>query len=66
MSLSDTVIKIELPEVIKNFWIAQQVLVEHYVNTALRFTLGGRLVGNIADPTDGLTLSFGQPKELKR
>jgi hypothetical protein len=47
--LNDTVIKIELPEVIKDLWIAQQALVEHYANTGLRFTLDGRLVGDIAE-----------------
>lgn len=38
-----------MPQVIKDLWIAQQALVEHYANTGLRFTLDGRLVGDIAE-----------------
>ncbi|MCD2515520.1 hypothetical protein LQ564_04255 [Massilia sp. G4R7] len=47
--MSDTAIIVELPEVIKNLWAAQQALAEHYNDTGLKFTLDGRLVGDIAE-----------------
>lgn len=40
---------IKLPEVINKLWIAQQALVAHYADTGLKFTLDGRLVGDIAE-----------------
>lgn len=47
--MSDMAIIVELPEVIKNLWTAQQALAEHYNDTGLKFTLDGRLVGDIAE-----------------
>lgn len=47
--MSQTVIMLKLPEVIKNLWTAQQALAKHYANTGLKFTLDGRLVGDIAE-----------------
>ncbi|WP_449117248.1 DUF6998 domain-containing protein [Pseudomonas viridiflava] len=38
-----------LPEVIADLWKAQQTLAAHYVSTGLKFTLDGRLVGDIAE-----------------
>lgn len=40
---------IPLPDVIRNLWEAQQALARHYSSTGLRFTLDGRLVGDIAE-----------------
>jgi hypothetical protein len=47
--MSDTVITLKLPEVIKDLWTAQQALAKHYEATGLKFTLDGRLVGDIAE-----------------
>jgi hypothetical protein len=47
--MSNTVIMLKLPEVIKDLWIAQQALAKHYAGTGLKFTLDGRLVGDIAE-----------------
>jgi hypothetical protein len=47
--MSDTAIIVELPAVIKNLWTAQQALAEYYNDTGLKFTLDGRLVGDIAE-----------------
>jgi hypothetical protein len=47
--MHDTVITLQLPEVIKDLWTAQQALARHYADTGLRFTLDGRLVGDIAE-----------------
>jgi len=41
--------KIRLPDVVKNLWNAQQSLAKHYEDTGLKFTLDGRLVGDIAE-----------------
>lgn len=43
------VITLQLPEVIKDLWNAQQALARHYADTGLKFTLDGRLVGDIAE-----------------
>jgi len=40
---------LQLPEVVRNLWKAQQALAQHYSDTGLRFTLDGRLVGDIAE-----------------
>ncbi|WP_423814968.1 DUF6998 domain-containing protein, partial [Pseudomonas viridiflava] len=42
-------IEFRLPEVIADLWKAQQALAAHYVSTGLKFTLDGRLVGDIAE-----------------
>lgn len=42
-------ITLTLPDVIKDLWTAQQALVKHYADTGLKFTLDGRLVGDIAE-----------------
>lgn len=47
--MSDTAITLKLPEVIKDLWTAQQALAKHYEATGLKFTLDGRLVGDIAE-----------------
>ncbi|MFK3736138.1 DUF6998 domain-containing protein [Massilia sp. TN1-12] len=47
--MSDTVITLKLPEVIRDLWVAQQALAKHYEATGLKFTLDGRLVGDIAE-----------------
>jgi hypothetical protein len=47
--MPDTAIIVELPAVIKNLWTAQQALAEYYNDTGLKFTLDGRLVGDIAE-----------------
>jgi hypothetical protein len=44
-----TVNTIQLPDVVKNLWDAQQLLTKHYAATGLKFTLDGRLVGDIAE-----------------
>lgn len=38
-----------LPGVVRDLWKAQQALTRHYSDTGLRFTLDGRLVGDIAE-----------------
>lgn len=47
--MNETVITLDLPAVIKNLWTAQQALAKYYENTGLKFTLDGRLVGDIAE-----------------
>lgn len=47
--MSDTSDILKLPEVIKDLWAAQQALAKHYEATGLKFTLDGRLVGDIAE-----------------
>lgn len=47
--MSDNLITLPLPTVIKNLWDAQQALASHYSETGLKFTLDGRLVGDIAE-----------------
>ncbi|PHN56516.1 DUF6998 domain-containing protein [Pseudomonas viridiflava] len=42
-------IEFQLPEVIVDLWKARQALAAHYVSTGLKFTLDGRLVGDIAE-----------------
>lgn len=44
-----TVNKIYLPDAVKDLWNAQQSLAKHYADTGLKFTLDGRLVGDIAE-----------------
>lgn len=38
-----------LPQPVIELWWAQQALAKHYANTGLKFTLDGRLVGDIAE-----------------
>lgn len=45
----DTLIKLKLPNAVKELWTAQQALAKHYKGTGLKFTLDGRLVGDIAE-----------------
>lgn len=45
----DTAITGKLPAVIRNLWTAQQALAGYYADTALKFTLDARLVGDIAE-----------------
>ena len=40
---------IMLPSVVRDLWCAQQALALHYASTGLKFTLDGRLVGDIAE-----------------
>ncbi|WP_223997735.1 DUF6998 domain-containing protein [Burkholderia gladioli] len=40
---------INLPSVVRDLWCAQQALALHYASTGLKFTLDGRLVGDIAE-----------------
>ncbi|MEN7528649.1 hypothetical protein [Cupriavidus sp. DL-D2] len=40
---------LQLPEAVRDLWNAQQALAKHYIHTGLRFTLDGRLVGDIAE-----------------
>ncbi|MEE4891221.1 hypothetical protein V2K64_20900 [Pseudomonas alliivorans] len=42
-------IEFQLPEVIVDLWKARQALAAHYVSSGLKFTLDGRLVGDIAE-----------------
>lgn len=49
MLMSNTAITVKLPEVIRNLWTAQQAVAGHYADTGLKFTLDGRLVGDIAE-----------------
>ncbi|SIO58552.1 DUF6998 domain-containing protein [Paraburkholderia phenazinium] len=45
----DTPITLQLPHAVKGLWTAQQELAKHYADTGLKFTLDGRLVGDIAE-----------------
>lgn len=47
--MSDKEHVLHLPEVVRDLWSAQQALACHYSNTGLKFTLDGRLVGDIAE-----------------
>ncbi|MYN17031.1 hypothetical protein GTP81_09725 [Rugamonas sp. FT107W] len=47
--MKDNLITLPLPAAIKDLWDAQQALVIHYSHTGLKFTLDGRLVGDIAE-----------------
>jgi hypothetical protein len=38
-----------MPSVVYNLWSAQQAVAKHYSATGLKFTLDGRLVGDIAE-----------------
>lgn len=44
-----TPIVLSLPKPVSDLWRAQQALTKHYANTGLKFTLDGRLVGDIAE-----------------
>lgn len=47
--MPNTVITLKLPKVIKKLWAAQQAFAKHYEDTSLKFTVDGRLVGDIAE-----------------
>jgi hypothetical protein len=47
--MSNKALVLQLPQVVRDLWNAQQALVRHYATTGLRFTLDGRLVGDIAE-----------------
>lgn len=40
---------LDLPEVVKGLWTAQQAVANHYADTSLKFTLDGCLIGDIAE-----------------
>jgi hypothetical protein len=40
---------LSLPNPVIDLWFAQQALTKHYAHTGLKFTLDGRLVGDIAE-----------------
>jgi hypothetical protein len=40
---------IELPSVVRDLWCALQALALHYASIGLKFTLDGRLAGDIAE-----------------
>lgn len=42
-------IDVPLPQPVKDLWHSQQTLAKHYAHTGLKFTLDGRLVGDIAE-----------------
>jgi hypothetical protein len=44
-----TPVVLSLPQPVLDLWRAQQALTRHYANTGLKFTLDGRLVGDIAE-----------------
>lgn len=46
---ADTNTRLPLPPEVKNLYAAQQALARHYADTGLKFTLDGRLVGDIAE-----------------
>jgi hypothetical protein len=47
--MQETQLTLQLPDAVKGLWKAQQTLVRHYAATGLKFTLDGRLVGDIAE-----------------
>lgn len=51
MPIPNALLRIELPESVKSLVTAHRALVESYSKTSLRFTLDGRLVGDIAEAT---------------
>jgi hypothetical protein len=51
----------QLPDVVRNLWQAQQALQAHYGSTMLKFTLDGRLVGDIAEAIALQTFSLALP-----
>lgn len=46
---SQAKVTLSLPQPVTDLWRAQQVLAKHYAHTGLKFTLDGRLVGDIAE-----------------
>jgi hypothetical protein len=48
-AINKSVIVLPLPDVARSLWLAQQALKNHYEATGLKFTLDGRLVGDIAE-----------------
>ena len=40
---------LQMPDAVQELWKAQQALAKHYASTGLKFTLDGRLVGDIAE-----------------
>jgi hypothetical protein len=49
LRVSNKDLVLQLPDVVRDLWSAQQALARHYSDTGLRFTLDGRLVGDIAE-----------------
>lgn len=47
--MSNKPIVLKLPKQVQELWCAQQALKERYSKTGLKFTLDGRLVGDIAE-----------------
>ncbi|PTS85766.1 hypothetical protein DBR00_08380 [Pseudomonas sp. HMWF032] len=47
--MRDKELVLQLPEAVRDLWIAQQALAKHYRGWGLKFTLDGRLVGDIAE-----------------
>lgn len=47
--MEDAHLTLQLPDAVKMLWNAQQALAAHYAATGLKFTLDGRLVGDIAE-----------------
>lgn len=48
-SVTQKPIDIPLPQPVTDLWHSQQALAKHYARTGLKFTLDGRLVGDIAE-----------------
>jgi hypothetical protein len=53
---------IEMPSVVRDLWCAQQALAIHYASTGLKFTLDGRLVGDIAEALAAQHFDLVAPK----
>jgi hypothetical protein len=47
--MQEKALTLQLPNVVRVLWAAQQALAVHYADTGLKFTLDGRLVGDIAE-----------------
>ena len=48
-SMMQKPIDVPLPQLVNDLWHSQQELAKHYAHTGLKFTLDGRLVGDIAE-----------------
>lgn len=55
--------QIELPDAVTALVTAQRALAKHYAKTGLRFTLDGRLVGDIAEAIAAEAFGLEFPKE---
>lgn len=47
--MADELSSLPMPDAVHALWKAQQALAKHYTDTGLKFTLDGRLVGDIAE-----------------